>query len=155
MTSCNTNWGRGLSNVSSMMTEAGIGMWLFLDILLVLWYQPTCSLITINLTSRFFLQVFVYEYEAMFLTQVQHLYTIHLIPACDSVWFLSIISLSRYKWQSFSFSSALISVHFEYRAEKSVRLVIFLFSAFSSLSFLICMNLYPHLFLWSLRWEKK
>lgn len=30
--SCNTDWGRGYSNVSSVMIEAGVGMWLFLNV---------------------------------------------------------------------------------------------------------------------------
>lgn len=62
ITSYNRNWGRGPSSVSSVMMEAGVGMWLFLDISLVLWYQPTCVLININLTSHF-LRVFAYKCE--------------------------------------------------------------------------------------------
>lgn len=53
-TSCNTDWRGEHPNVSTVMTEAGVGMWLFLNVPLVPWDQPTSSLIMVNLTSHVF-----------------------------------------------------------------------------------------------------
>lgn len=46
--------GREYSNAGSVLIEAGLGIWLFLNVPFVPWYQPTFSSVTISLTSHFF-----------------------------------------------------------------------------------------------------
>lgn len=130
MTSCNTDWGRGHPNINSIMIQAGVGMWLLINVPLVLWYQLTSSSVTIILTNHFF-QVFVSACAPS--VPDTDLYVARFAPVYDPAWLLSIVSLSRHGWQPLSFSLASASAHSECRAEVSAEFVTtLLFSAFIS-----------------------